>query len=412
MNTRMDWREAVCELPVFDTHTHMNNPGVPIGAQTVWDIVHYFWFQQELWSVGYPQDPMALDEDARVDRFVAAFEQVRNTTWALIVRETIRRFYGVELGDATSIRDADQAVRAKAADPDWPRSVIDQLNIKRITVNHEKCADFPGLPGVGAALPIWPEIKDWTKRIAEADDQQAAAEQAEAAAMDYVAAIAGRGCRGMRVNVPPFDGHDQQAIQRAVQWTGPLPAQGASDADIQTVLVHALFKALSKQGLFAQLFLGIGKMAGMTQPMAIDDPRRIVNLYPLFDRYECDFELVAGAPGHNMDVAQAARIFPTVHAGGLWWYNFRPSTYRQALQVRLEAVPASKSVIVASDGRCIEWCYAKTLLVKWLVADFLHEQVQGGWISQADAMWVARQWFHDAAEQRYCGQQTLSEVSA
>jgi hypothetical protein len=92
MNTRMDWREAVGELPVFDTHTHMNNPGVPIGAQTVWDIVHYFWFQQELWSVGYPQDPMAMDEDARIDRFVAAFEQV--TQHRLGNDDSARRFAG------------------------------------------------------------------------------------------------------------------------------------------------------------------------------------------------------------------------------------------------------------------------------------------------------------------------------
>ena len=36
----LDWRDAVSRLPVFDTHTHMNNPGVPIAAQSVWDIVH------------------------------------------------------------------------------------------------------------------------------------------------------------------------------------------------------------------------------------------------------------------------------------------------------------------------------------------------------------------------------------
>jgi hypothetical protein len=121
MKSREQWREAVGELPVFDTHTHMNNPGVPIGAQNIWDIVHYFWFQQELWSVGYPKDPMAMDEDERIDRFVAAFTQARHTAWAMMIQQSLRRLYGVQLGDANSIRQADQAVRAKAADPDWPR---------------------------------------------------------------------------------------------------------------------------------------------------------------------------------------------------------------------------------------------------------------------------------------------------
>jgi hypothetical protein len=36
--------------------------------------------------------------------------------------------------------------------------------------------------------------------------------------------------------------------ERAIQWTGPLPARGVSADDIQTILTHALFAALSKRG--------------------------------------------------------------------------------------------------------------------------------------------------------------------
>lgn len=402
LKTRAQWREAIGELPVFDTHTHMNNPGVPVAAQNVWDIVHYFWFQQELWSVGYPQKPMELDEDERIDRFVAAFAQVRNTVWAKMVRETFHRLYGVELSDATSVREADEAVREKAGDDAWPRQVVDRLNIKRITVNHEKSADFPHLPGVGAAVPLLPDQKHWLQRITDAADPRAAGEEAEAWVMQTVAGFASRGHRGMRIDTDVFNNQPQDAIAQAVAGADGLPSSGASVMQVKAFLAHAVLRALSEHGMFAQLFLGIGPIPGAKNIMAINDPKRITNLYPLFERYACDFELVAGAPQHNMDVAQAARIYPNVHAGGLWWYNFRPSTYGDAMRVRLEAVPACKSVILASDGRCIEWCYTKTLLVKWLLADFLHEQVQGDWINEADALWVAREWLHDAAARRYC----------
>jgi glucuronate isomerase len=402
LKTREQWREAIGDLPVFDTHTHMNNPGVPIAAQSVWDIVHYFWFAQELWSVGYPTKPMDLEEDERIGRFVAAFSQVRNTVWATMVRETFRRLHGVELSDAASVRAADEAVRAKSADAAWPREVADRLHIKRITVNHEQCADFPGLPGVGAAVPLLPDHKQWLQRIADAADQRGAGDEAEASVRQTVAGLRDRGHRGMRIDTSVFGDQPQEAIEQAVAGEAGLPKNGASRMQVQTFLTHALLRALSEHGMFAQLFLGIHRTTPAGTMMAVNDPRRIVNLYPLFERYACGFELVAGAPQHNMDVAQAARIYPNVHAGGLWWYNFRNSTYRDAMQARLEAVPASKSVILASDGRCIEWCYAKTLLVKWLLADFLHEQVQGDWISEADALWVAREWVHDAAERRYC----------
>lgn len=33
--SREEWREAVSEIPVFDTHSHLNKPGVPIGARNV-----------------------------------------------------------------------------------------------------------------------------------------------------------------------------------------------------------------------------------------------------------------------------------------------------------------------------------------------------------------------------------------
>jgi len=402
MNSRMQWREAVGDIPVFDTHTHMNNPNVPIAAQNVWDIVHYFWFQQELWSLSYPSDPMSLDEDERIERFVDVFDKARNTAWALMIREAFRRLYEVELTDAASVRQADEAVRAKAADPDWPREVVDRLKIKRITVNHEKCADFPGLPGVGAAVPLLPDYKQHLQAIMEADDQREAGEQAEAAVRQTIADFAARGLRGMRVNPTAFDRRPPEVVAEAVaRETAGLPRKGASDIDVHIFLIHAIFGALSEHRMFAQLFLGIGPAPRTRTPMAIDDPHRIVNLYPLFERYACDFELVSGAPGSNMDIAQAARIYPNVHCGGLWWYNFRSSTYRQVMQARLEAVPAGKSVLLASDGRCIEWCYTKTLLVKWLLADFLHEQVQQEWINEADALWVAREWLHDAVERRY-----------
>ena len=402
MKTQQDWRAAVDELPVFDTHTHMNNPGVPIAAQRVWDIFHYFWFAQELWSVGYPKNAMELGEDERIGRFAAAFSLVRNTVWAKMVRETFARLYGVALSDAASVRAADEAVRAKAADPAWPRAVVDRLHIRRIAVNHEKSADFPGLPGVGAAVPLLPDAKKWLQRIADATDQRAAGAEAEASVRQTVAGLAARGHRGMRIDTAATGGESQEEVVRSVAQEGGLPRSGVSPMEARAFLTHATLRALSEHDMFAQLFLGIHHVAGHNTMMAVNEPRRIVNLYPLFERYACGFELVAGAPGHNMDVAQAARIYPNVHAGGLWWYNFRPGTYRDAMRARLEAVPAGKSVILASDGRCIEWCYAKTLLVKWLLADFLHGQVRGGWIGESDALWVASEWLHDAAARRYC----------
>jgi glucuronate isomerase len=399
---REAWRHAILEIPVFDTHTHLNMPGVPIPAQTFWDIAHYFWFQQELWSAGYPVRAAQLPEAERVIPFVNAFNAGRNTAWRLIVGHIFDDLYGVPLVNDDNlctperVRAADDAVRERAQDPAWPQSVVDKLAIRRIAVNNQRDAVFPGLPGTGVSVPTWQDHGAWMERILNAGDARAAGEGAQEAIAGHVAELKAMGIGGMRVPAEPFEAYGKEAVALKA-----LPREGAAPWQVEAFLSHALLQALGEHEMFAQLFLGIERDVSPRTAMAVNDPRRITNLYPLFERYACDFELVVGAPQNNMDAAQAARIYANVHAGGLWWYNFRSSTYRHAMQVRLEAVPTGKSAIVASDARCIEWCYGKILLVKWLLADFLHRQVKHGWISKEDALWVAREWLHDAAARRY-----------
>jgi hypothetical protein len=400
---RKDWREAIHELPVFDTHTHLNQPGVPVPAQTFWDIAHYFWFQQELWSVGYPLDAPRLPEDQRRAAFARAFDAARNTHWHLIVRRICVDLYDTPLSDADGrctperIAAVDAAVRERGRQPGWARSVIDRLAIRRIAVNNLVEADFPDLSGVGVAVPTGRFYGTWSARIAASDDPRAELEAAREAIRAEVAELKAFGIGGLRVAAEAFEAHGKAAVG----ILDAFPGRDTITWQAEAALSQLTFEALGEAGMFAQLFLGIERDVSPRTSMAVDDPRRITNLYPLFERYGCGFELVIGAPGNNVDAGQAARIYPNVHLGGLWWYNFRASTYRQAMQVRAEAVPASKAALVASDARCIEWCYGKILLVKALLADFLHGQVRRGWLSREDALWLAREWLHDAAARRY-----------
>ena len=80
---------------------------------------------------------------------------------------------------------------------------------------------------------------------------------------------------------------------------------------------------------------------------------------------------------------------------GVWlYYRFRASTYRASMQQRLESLPPTKSVLVLSDGRCIEWCFGKLLLVEHLLAEVLQEQIERGWPSRGHALWVASEWLY------------------
>jgi hypothetical protein len=399
---RQEWREQILQLPVFDTHTHLNMPNVPIPAQNIWDIMHYFWFQEELWSVGYPHNAATLPVEERIQALVKAFNASRNTIWNQIVRHMLSNLYKIDILRVESIdedlvRKADQAIRWYNWQPNWSQSVIDRLQIRRIGVNDSGHADFPGLPGVSVVIPVWEDANAWADRILQANDSQATCKAAADAAHDYVEGLHNQGIRGMRVGAEVFEMYGQKAIKSVTLISG----ENREKWQIDAYLTHLQLQALSDFDMFAQLFLGIQRDVTARTAMAVNDPQRIIVLYPLFEQYTCGFELVVGAPANNMDAAQAARIYPNVFLGGLWWYNFRASTYMRTMQERLEAVPASKSSLVASDARCIEWCYGKILLVKWLVADFLYLQISMDWLNESDALWVASEWLHDAAARRY-----------
>jgi hypothetical protein len=400
---RHQLRGAVAELPVWDTHTHL--VGSRLAARDFWEIGHYFWFLLELKAAGYPQKPDALPEAERIDAFLRAFEATRNTSMNWVVRQIFDRLYDVQLTDAASVRRADEAVRARASESSWPAEVCRRGNLRRIVVNEVEDAAFANLDGVSCLVPrVEPQLADWVKQIAADPGSGDAVEAALGALLDEHRA---RGCGGVMTSLEPF-----RNLRGPTVLAAGVDARPGADAVSQEVfLLHALCRAAEARGLFLQFLTGIEAGWGGGR-VPVNDPHRIVRLYGLFERHRCQFELVLGSNLNNLDAVQAAWIFPHVNVGGMWWYNFRASTYRDSFQYRLEALPPSKSPIVVSDARCIEWCFGKVQLIKQLLADVLADEVDRGLLDSADALRVAAEWLHGAAARRYGGPQAAGPARA
>ena len=235
--------------------------------------------------------------------------------------------------------------------------------------------------------------------ILAATDQRAAAEERAQTIEAQINAYAAEGHCVIRANMPSHP------------HVPELASRGNSPEDVEEYLHHALFRALDRHRFHVQVFVGMSPPTpGYKQRtrvhgyFALNDPCRIAAMHPLFDMYaDCSFEIVNAANLSNMDVVQAARIYPNVVPGGLWWFNFRASTYQETMQYRLEALPASRCTLLASDARCIEWAYCKTWVVKQLLAEFLLDQIEHGWLDRETALYVAREWLHDAAARLYQG---------
>ena len=96
---------------------------------------------------------------------------------------------------------------------------------------------------------------------------------------------------------------------------------------------------------------------------------------------------------------QPARQSVSLHPGascrnpslaGYWWHNFFPDAIRQVMAERLQMLPTNKQVGFFSDAYCIEWTYAKLVIVRKIMARVLAEMVDRGQYSRDDALSIAR----------------------
>lgn len=375
--------EYVMGASVFDTHTHLDESQT-VAAANVWDILHYFWFERELQAAGYPVDASQLPEAARREAFLAAFERSRNTYWNTIVRRMLADLFDCRLETARDLDALAEKIESTSADPEWPTTVCDRMGVKNIVVGTGEMDVAHSLAERLVVVPYF-EIASIVKDLG--GDDPAGSDEVWDAIRCELDRLREAGFRTIRVDLEPL-------------VSGRLSSEEPAGAEDE--LYHSMLAELDRAGIRIQVFTGMKR--DWKHNTMQNDPQRIVRLYPVFDRYpNAQFEFVNAATGNDLDILQAARVFTNVHPGGLWWFNFRASSYASMMQQRFEALPASRSCIVASDARCIEWQYAKVLFIKTELARFLQEQIDRGWTDVDGAKRVADEWLFESARSGYLG---------
>ena len=100
----------------------------------------------------------------------------------------------------------------------------------------------------------------------------------------------------------------------------------------------------------------------------------------------------------NQAMCTLVRELPNLSLAGYWWHNFFPDTISQVIRERLEMVPANKQVGFFSDAYCVEWSFAKAVLVRKIMARVLAERVELGQFDDTTALEFARAIFFDSPQ--------------
>ena len=401
--------------PVFDTHTHLETgwrqPTQGLYARSFFDICRYFWFQRELEAAGYHPAPGDVEPDpaspGQAKELHEALRQVRNTTWARTVTQAMDELYGIRPDSVDRILELSQKMRENALNPtsEWGRAVCDKIGIEKTVIgppNPEGEASVALIKDRTICVPAL-SVASFLKDLDMNTVDTACVETLKEQLKTRVAEFHADGIRTIRV-AWPFMRNQTKATRKEFSRK-----QLRDKAHLEQYLGHFLFGLMEAYGFSAQIFFGMEKPevnglsdAPLVLTYAQNDTTRVTAMHNIFEMYlGINFELFCATELNSLDMVQAARIYPNVYPGGLWWFNFRRSVYEKNMQFRLEALPACRATFVASDARCIEWSYIKILLIKKIMAGFFHKQITDGWLDEDTALFTARCWLHDTAEKLY-----------
>jgi glucuronate isomerase len=422
----MQLQEALAALPVLDAHTHLVSG--KLGARGLQDVLLYHMVISDLYAAGcpsgarlseFPKWPDEKECEARIVEAIPYLPHIRNTSCFWGVRIILEDLYNwrepITAGNWRKLHDM---IRERADDGAWHRSVLDRLNIKRTCAEYARRGSGVdddrlqyslewgmftrtqwgeydtalydlertwGRPPESPA-PIGGGKRPATDRTIKslADVHAAIKHYVDSIPYDQVISTA----TGVSTDIDyrvPSDSEIEQAI-------GNRAKAGKRERDIYAAYIfEAFLTALEKKqsSLLFQFSLGAEPLphetASRLSQFTIGQLAEIVGRHPGL-RFQC----FVSSKHANQSLCTMARELPNFSLAGFWWHNFFPQTIRHVMSERLDMLPVNKQIGFFSDAYCVEWTYAKMIMVRRQMAQVLAEKMAQGQYSLEGALSIAK----------------------
>ena len=429
MNTAALIRElefALGEIPVLDIHTHL--VGGRLGARGLHDVLLYHMVVSDLYAAGcpsgarltqYPDWPEKREAHSRIKEALPFLEHIRNTSSSWGVRMILAELYDWhEVVSPENWRRLDDLIRERADDRAWHHSILDRLNIRRTGTEIARRGQGEDDDRLQYALEWgfftrcqWGEFdtalyeleRCWGRRPGSPSPIGAGGRPKTERTIRSLADV--RAAVRYYVGAIPHDKvlatatHLSTDIQfrlvNEVEMETALKRRsqaGTAERDIYAAFVNELFLTeLESRGdkIVFQFSLGAEPLPFETSSRL--NARTIGELGDMIARHpRLRFQCFLASRQANQSLCTLASELPNFSLAGYWWHNFFPDVIRQVMAERLDMLPANKQIGFFSDAYCVEWTYAKALIVRRQLARVLAEKIEQGQYSRTDALAVAR----------------------
>jgi hypothetical protein len=440
MNQRSLTREiesALAEVPMLDIHTHL--VGGKLGARGLHDVLLYHMVVSDLYAAGCPSGarltqfpgwPGKEEAHARMREAIPFLPHIQNTSSFWGVRTILRDLYGWnEAITNENWKKIDALIRERADDRAWHHSILDRLNILRTGTEIARRGNGEDDGRLQYALEWgffsrcqWGEFdtalyeleRCWGKTPESPSPIGTGArpgtERAIKSLSDVHAAIE------HYVSAIPYD----RVIATATHISTDIDFRLATDAEMEAALKHRAQAGPAERDIYAayvhEHFLTALESRGSgsreivfqfsfgAEPLPFEtgsrlNQRTIAQLAEMIGRHpKLRFQCFLASRHANQSLCTLARELPNFSLAGYWWHNFFPDVMRQMIGERLDMLPANKQVGFFSDAYCVEWSYAKAIIVRKQLAHVLADKVQQSQYNIEEACSIARAVLFDSPQ--------------
>ncbi len=427
--------EALAGVPVLDIHTHLT--GGQLGARGLHDVLLYHMVVSDLYSAGcpsggrltqYPGRPGDAEAEARIEEALPFLSSIQNTSGFWAVRIILRDLYGwQEPITAGSWRKLDGLIRERADDRAWQHSLLDRLKIGRTGTEIARRGKGEDDERFQYALEWgfftrsqWGEFdtalydleRCWGRRPESSAPigvcGRPPTDRTIRTLSDVHAAVA------HYVEVIPYD----QILSTATHISTDIDYRLVGDAEMEAALVHRAQAGPAERDVYAsyinELFLTqlenradriVFQFSFGAEPLPYETGSRlrqetIRQLAEIVGRHpRLKFMCFLSSRHANQSLCTVARELPNFTLAGYWWHNFFPDVMRQIMSERLDMLPTNKQVGFFSDAYCLEWTYAKSILVRRQLARVLAERIDQGQYSMDEALKIAEAILYHSPQQ-------------
>lgn len=404
--------EGLQAVPMLDVHTHLDS--AHLSARGLADILLYHMVISDLRCAGCPQGHR-VEEGTEEDRICEALpflKYIRNTSCFYGVRIILRDLYGFDEEITPANWEAlDERIRRAAQDPRWPREILRRAGIHRALTQHlwkrdgraDDCLQYSFEETTFCRVSSW-EPRDAPLRELErvSAQQVTTIEDVHTALNVYFAQIPYGQVLTFANHLstdityrPVSEEEMAAALARRKEPGLPLAIRDV----YSNYLLAALLAELERHHDEIVFQFSFGAEPLPYETGSKSRPDTLFEIAELLERFpRLRFNLFLSSVQASQSLCTIARECPNLSFSGYWWHNFFPGAIRQMMHDRLDMVALNKQVGFFSDAYCVDWAYAKAVLVRQELARVLAEKVERGQYTEDLALDIARHLFWETPQ--------------